>query len=335
MRKKILTLVMALVLCFFNSGCGTVRSGVIYTIYPIGFLIERLAGTNFNAQSIQEDFTVVQRAQVKPNYKDMLAGSELFLHIGDLEPYLSVISSDVKNSGITDMDLSTLNAVYDFARYTQVRTEDGVRYERSEYYKGDSFAKIDTDTLDLCLWNDPIAMLSMAKNICEWLSKNYPDQKDFFQENLVHLEKDLIDMDAQYQSLATSLINNNEEIRFVSMTASFGNWQKTYGFQVYPIVLSKYGVLPDNEQLSLIKQLIINDDVEYIVYEPNMTDDMKALFEELESELRLTRVELHNLSSLTSAEESLGKDYISLMYENLSVLETMREPVKSIDNKVE
>ena len=328
MKKKLLALMMALVLCFFNSGCGTVRSGVVYTIYPIGFLIERLAGTNFNAVSIQEDFTVVQRAQVKPNYKDLLSGSELFLHVGDLEPYLSVISADVKNSGITDMDLSTLNAVYDFARYTQVRTEDGVRYDRSEYYKGDAFANIDTDTLDLCLWNDPIAMLSMAKNICDWLSRNYPDQKDFYQENLTHLEKDLIDMDAQYQSLATSLINDDEEIRFVSMTASFGNWQKTYGIQVYPVVLSKYGVLPNNEQLSLIKQRIIADNVEFIVYEPNMTDDMKALFEQLENELGLTRVELHNLSSLTQTEENLGKDYISLMYENLSVLDTMRRPVQ-------
>ena len=29
------------------------------------------------------------------------------------------------------------------------------------------------------------------------------------------------------------------------MTASFGNWQKTYGFQVYPVILAKYGALPN------------------------------------------------------------------------------------------
>ena len=329
MRKKLTALLCSVILCLLAVGCGTVRSGVVYTIYPIGFLIERLAGVNFNAQSIQEDFTVVQRAQLKENYRNMLNGAELFLHIGDLEPYLSVISQDVRSSGVTDMDLSTLNAIYDFARYTQFITEDGVRYEKSEYYKGDTFSDIDTDTLDLCLWNDPIAMLSMAKNICDWLVKAYPDQRDQFRENLSHLEKDLIDMDAQYQALATSLINNHEEIRFVSMTASFGNWQKTYGFQVYPVVLSKYGVLPNAEQLSLIKQRIIADNVQYIVYEANMTDDMKQLFAQLEDELGLTRVELHNISSLTETEESMGKDYISLMYENLSVLETMRKEIST------
>ena len=332
MKRKLICLLCAALLLLPLNGCGTVRSGIVYTIYPIGFLIERLAGTNFNAQSIQKDFCLVQRAQLKDNYRDMLGGAELFLHIGDLEPYLSVCTQDIKNSGVTDMDLSSLNAIYDFGRYTQIITEEGVRYEKSEYYKGDAFASIDTDNLDLCLWNDPIAMLSMAKNICEWLSRNYPDQKDMYQENLKDLEKDLIDMDAQYQSLATNLINNYQEIKFVSMTASFGNWQKTYGFQVYPVVLSKYGVLPNSEQLNLIKQRIIADNVQYIVYEPNMTDDMKVLFAQLEEELGLVRVEMHNLSSLTETEEAMGKDYISLMYENLSVLETMRKDIVSLQN---
>ncbi len=329
MKKKLIAMICSVLMCSMLSACGTVRSGIVYTIYPIGFLIERLAGTGFNAQSIQEDFTVVQRAQLKKDYRNMLNGAELFLHIGDLEPYLSVIASDIRSSGVTDMDLSSLNAIYDFGRYTPVYGEEGVTYRKSEYYRGDAFASIDTDTLDLCLWNDPIAMLSMAKNICDWLSRNYPDQKEQFQENLSHLEKDLIDMDAQYQSLATSLINSNEEIKFVSMTASFGNWQKTYGFQVYPVVLSKFGVLPNAEQLRLIKQRIITDNVQYIVYEPNMTDDMKTLFVQLEEELGLTRVELHNISSLTETEESMGKDYISLMYENLSVLETMRKEIST------
>ena len=143
-------------------------------------------------------------------------------------------------------------------------------------------------------------------------------------DNLEKLEADLINLDAQYQNLATSLLNNRQEIRFVSMTASFGNWQKTYGFQVYPVILSRYGVLPDEKQLEIIKSRIIQDDVRYIVYEPNMTDDMIELFDQLESELLLTRVELSNLSSLTESELAEGKEYLSLMYENLSVLETMK-----------
>jgi ABC-type Zn uptake system ZnuABC Zn-binding protein ZnuA len=107
------------------------------------------------------------------------------------------------------------------------------------------------------------------------------------------------------------------------MTASFGNWQKTYGFQVYPVILSKYGVLPNAKQLELIEERIRTDGVKYIVYEPNMTDDMVTLFNRIEDDLGLRRVELSNLSSLTGSES--GKDYLSIMYENLNALETMTE----------
>jgi ABC-type Zn uptake system ZnuABC Zn-binding protein ZnuA len=161
----------------------------------------------------------------------------------------------------------------------------------------------------------------------------YPDERSNIDENFEELENDLINLDAQYQALSTSNMVNNKEIRFVSMTASFGNWQKTYGFQVYPVMLSKFGVLPDAAQLEAIKSRILQDGVRYIVYEPNMTPDMVDLFNRLQEELSLTRVELNNLSSLTAADEASGRDYLSLMYENLSVLETMKTGISASPNE--
>ena len=54
-----------------------------------------------------------------------------------------------------------------------------------------------------------------------------------------------------------------------------------------------------------------------------MTAEMNELFNELADELNLTRVNLSNLSSLTSTQINDGKDYLSIMYENLSVLENI------------
>ena len=107
------------------------------------------------------------------------------------------------------------------------------------------------------------------------------------------------------------------------MSASFGNWQKAYGFQIYPVCLSKYGALPSETELEIIKQRIIDDGVKYIAYEPNMTEEMTVLFNQLEDELKLTRVNLNNISSLTPSQLANNKDYLSLMYENLNVLENM------------
>ncbi len=323
MRKKLQIILMSLVMMLM-CGCANVRSGIVYTVYPVGYLIQRLAGNTVDAVSLQDQTTIVQRAQIRSDYQNILAKYAILFHIGDLEPYISVYSDEIASSGIVRNDLSVLNAVYEFKRYTQVITDGEISYIESPYYKGTEFDSVDMNKLDLYLWNDPIAMLSMAKDIYSYLVRTYPENENTYKENLDKLEADLINLDAQYQMLATSLINNSQTIRFVSMTASFGNWQKTYGFQVYPVILSRFGVLPDEKQLEIIKNRIIQDDVRYIVYEPNMSEDMIELFDRLENELLLTRVELSNLSSLTEAEIADGRDYLSLMYENLSVLETMR-----------
>jgi ABC-type Zn uptake system ZnuABC Zn-binding protein ZnuA len=299
-----------------------IRSQVAYTVYPVGFLLQRLAGDTITAKSVQTD-EIVQRAQLREDYEELLNDSQVFMHIGQLEPYLTVYSSEINQLANEQLDLSTLNAVYDFQRYTQVIADGEITYVESPYYRGEEFQMIDTDIQDLYLWTDPIAMLSMAKDIRDWLIATYPDEKSIYEVNFTRLETDLINLDAQYQALATANEKNNKVIRFVSMTASFGNWQKTYGFQVYPVILSKYGVLPNAKQLELIEERIRTDGVKYIVYEPNMTDDMVTLFNRIEDDLGLRRVELSNLSSLTGSES--GKDYLSIMYENLNALETMTE----------
>ena len=326
-RKTAVKILAAAVLMLSLSGCAAVRTRITYTVYPLRYLIQRLCGNEVQYESIQDENTIVQRAQIRPDYKTVLDNSAVFFHIGTLEPYLSVYDKEIRSNGVYSYDLSSINAVYDFKRYTRIVTDGEVTFTESPYYTGELFERIDTDTKDLSLWTDPIVMYSMAKNIYEWLVRTYPDREPVFTENLKKLENDLIELDAKYQSLSTSLLKENNEIRFVSMTASFGNWQKTYGFQVYPVILSKYGVLPSEAQLQAIIAKIRSDNVKYIVYEPNMTEDMHRLFDRLQSELGLQRVDLSNLSSLSEHEKELGQDYLAVMYENLATLETMEEPI--------
>ena len=326
MKKRLLKLLMIPMLILSLAGCTAERTTIAYTVYPIGFLTDRLTGGAVDSHSIQDN-TIVQRAQIREDYRSILSNAVVFMHIGQLEPYYSIYSSDISSLVPNQIDLSVLNAVYDFHRYTEVNTDGEITYLEGPYYRGDEFSLIDTDEKDLYFWTDPIAMLSMAKDIRQFLVTTYPDDEAIINQNFEDLENDLINLDAQYQALSTANMVNGKRIRFVSMTASFGNWQKTYGFEVYPIILSKYGALPNDKQLELIEQRIKEDDVHYIVYEANMTSDMIELFNRVEDDLNLTRVELSNLSSLTQNDMDAGKDYLSIMYENLAVLETMAEAV--------
>ena len=319
--KKTLSLLLVLLLV---SGCTSSKRYTAYTIYPIGYLLGRIGGNRIETISIQNR-DLIQCANLVEDYQQILEDTSVLFHIGDLEPYMDLYSDEMKEIGI-DLgagDLSVLNCLYEYKRYTPVIVNNTVSYVEGPYYEGDIFADLDTYDLDPFIWLSPSGMYCMAKDVYDYLSSNYVEQSAYFTENYNQVADDLIALDASYEALATKLVNENKSIKFVSMTGSFGCWQKDFGFQVYPVCLSKYGALPSAAQLEAIKARIKNDDVRFIAMEPNMTDEMMNLMVQLEEELGLKRITLRNISSLTSNQIESGKDYLSLMYENLSVLESI------------
>lgn len=317
--KKILCL---LLICLFLTGCSSSKTYISYTIYPIGYLLNRIGGNKISTASIQNN-SMVQISTINDNYKETLENSIVLFRIGGLEPYIDIYDEDIKDTEVFIDDLSTLNTLYDYKRYTPVVVDGKVNYVEGEFYENEIFTEIDTYDFDPFIWLSPIGMYSMAKDINEYLSSNYFEQSVYFNENYEKLADELIALDAAYNALSLQLVSQNKSIKFVSMTGSFSVWQKDYGFQIYPICLSKYGALPSTAQLDIIKQKIKDEGVEYIAYEPNMSEEMAQVFNQIEEELGLKRVTLNNISSLTSSQIESGKDYMSLMYENLSILQNM------------
>ena len=311
---------MVLLLC----GCSCVKHYTAYTFYPIGYLLSRIGGNRIEAVSIQNK-SLVQIANLVENYQEIVEDSSVLFHIGNLEPYMDLYDDQISQMGI-DLaagDLSVLNCLYEYKRYTPVVVDGKVSFIEGPYYESDAFNDLDMYDLDPFIWLSPSGMYCMAKDVYDYLSNNYVEQSAYFRENYQQVADDLIALDASYQTLASRLVKENKTIKFVSMTGSFGCWQKDFGFQVYPVCLSKYGALPSDAQLEVIKARIKNDDVKFIAYEPNMSVEMVDLFTKLEEELGLKRITLRNISSLTPSEIESGKDYLSLMYENLSVLESI------------
>ena len=317
---KRLLVILLVIVCL--TGCATSKTYTAYTVYPVGYLLNRIGGNKISPISIQNN-TLVQVANMKDDYKETLENSLVLFKIGDLEPYFDLYEEEIKETGVNVVDLSTLNALYEFKRYTLVMVEGKENYVESEWYEGEAFKHVDMHDLDLSIWLDPIGMLSMANDVREYLASNYIEESDFFNSNFKTLSDDLISLDASYQALSTKLKKENKTIKFVSLSPNFTSWQKAYGFQVYPVCLSKYGATPSDSELEIIKERIAKDNVKYIAYEPNLPQDMMDIFVYLEDTLGLKRINLNNISSLTENQVSSGKDYLSLMYENLSVLENI------------
>lgn len=311
------------------TGCTIEKQNVSYSNYALGYLINRIVGNEFNVTSIQEN-VITPYAKLKEDYTTILDNSLIFFHLGDLEPYMETHSNVFDKYKNYTYDIATLNSTYPFLRYTRILIDNKETFVEGPYYKGEVFDTIDTHAIDLSLWNDPIAMVSIAKDINDYFTSNYAEKAKIFNDNFSKLELELYTLESNFQALASSMRENNEEIKFVSISSSYGIFQKNYGVSIYPIVLSKYGSLPSKEQLNLMIEKIIKDNVKYIVYESNMTDEMIELFNYLETRLGLTRVYMNNLSSLTDSQLEKNQDYITLMYENLASLTNM---ISSVDDK--
>ncbi len=315
---KIKLFLVSVLALFLVSGCEEKNPSIATTVYPVQYLVERIGGDDVTVSNITEN-TMIQRAQIKSGFQDILKNSDALFYIGGLEPYMDLYVDDIRDTGVDMVDLATKSAIYKFERYTSTTIDGITAGTEGPYYEGEEFANLDTYDADPMLWMDPVAMTSMASDIRDYLVQKYPQYKDIFDENYDALELDLARLEADFQAIPDGKMN----ISFVSMTPSFGNWQKSYGIKVYPVTLSKYGALPTSDQLAAIKKRIKSDHVRYIAIEQNLSEDMEKLQQQLIDELALIPVNLNNLSSISSEDKKASKDYLTIMYDNLKALESI------------
>ena len=315
---KIKLFLVSVLALFLVSGCEEKNPSIATTVYPVQYLVERIGGDDVTVSNITEN-TMIQRAQIKSSFQDILKDSDALFYIGGLEPYMDLYVDDIRDTGVDMVDLATKSAIYKFERYTSTTIDGITAGTEGPYYEGEEFANLDTYDADPMLWMDPVAMTSMASDIRDYLVQKYPQYKDMFDENYDALELDLARLEADFQAIPDGKMN----ISFVSMTPSFGNWQKSYGIKVYPITLSKYGALPTSDQLAAMKKRIKSDHVRYIAIEQNLSEDMEKLQQQLIDELALIPVNLNNLSSISSEDKKASKDYLTIMYDNLKALESI------------
>lgn len=310
-----------LVCCLFLSilsGCEVETPVACATNYPVYYLISKIGGSYIESCNLSKN-ELIQRAQVSDTFLEDLNDSDLLFYISGLEPYFTVYQDDFNKSSITKVDLAKASAIYKFARTTSMVVDTQEITVESPYYEGEVFKYVDTYDKDLAIWMDPNSMMSMAMTIRDTFVSTYPENAAVFEDNYNKLEIEFAQLDASFQNLK----DEKRDIAFVTMTPNFGTWQKSYGFRVYPVILSRFGALPTASQLDAIKERIKNDGVKYIAHEENLPEDIEALYNELIAELGLTRINLNNISSISEDAIQNNKDYLTLMYENLAQLESL------------
>lgn len=318
--KKIYKIVLLfVVVSFLLIGCSKPKIKIGYTVYPVKYLLEEIGKEKVETMAFSTNRMIV-RSQLADNYQEVLKEVDSLFIMGELEPYMDIINQDIFDANTDIIDFSIKSGVFNFSRYTKVNVDNQVVDVKSSYYENPIFDSVDKYNIDPYLWLDPITMTSMANQVRDYLVSVDPDSTDFYNENFETLKMSLAYLDANFLSL-----RKEENFSFATMTPSFGIWQDNYNYTISPVILSRYGVLPTDQQLELIKVRLVSDNVKYLIIEENLDADVLELANQLTEDLDLEQVKLSNLAFRSQREIEADLNYLQIMNDNLTVLEDLNK----------
>ncbi|MFA5062173.1 MAG: metal ABC transporter substrate-binding protein [Patescibacteria group bacterium] len=163
------------------------------------------------------------------------------------------------------------------------------------------------------VWLDPVLAKNEVAAILNGLTVAFPTNADYYKTNAQNLENKLDALDAEYRTGLSSCQKKD----FVTAHAAFGYLAKEYGLNQVAIS----GISPDEEpspqKLTEVADFVKTNNIKYIFFEsltsPKLSDTIAR-------ETGAQTLVLNPLEGLTNAEISQGKNYFTVMTDNLNNL---------------
>jgi zinc transport system substrate-binding protein len=300
-----------------SSAAGEDEGGqleVYTTVFPLKSFTEQIGGDTVNVQTIYPKGVDIHTYE--PTQKDMVgfAEGDLFVYTTDeFDPVANTIKNAVDDhtaflpaaASISDDQLLEHDHDHGHDEHDEHGHEEHGHDEHDEHAH-------DHGSTDPHIWLDPVFAQSMAEEIKDELVELNPEQASFYEENYESLIADLDDID---EELKTVTENTTRDIVYISHE-SIGYLADRYGFE-QAAINGLNNEEPSQQDLTAIVDDIEENDVDYILYEQNITS---RVTDTIQSSTDTETLEFHNLEVLTD-EDPDDATYQSLMRDNISVLD--------------
>ncbi|WP_100400657.1 metal ABC transporter solute-binding protein, Zn/Mn family [Bacillus sp. FJAT-44742] len=193
--------------------------------------------------------------------------------------------------------------------------DDHAHEEDEDHSHDDHGHSHDHGDEDPHVWLDPVLSIEMAENIKEALVEVNPEESETFENNFEELQQELETLHEEFEVMVEAA----DKDTFIVSHAGYGYWEQRYGLNQLGIS----GLSPTNEpsqkQLEEIIQYAEDHDIEYVMFEQNITPQVAEV---VQDEVGAEALRLHNLEALVEEDEENEEDYFSLMRRNIENLET-------------
>ncbi|MBP1047176.1 zinc ABC transporter substrate-binding protein [Enterococcus sp. BWM-S5] len=274
---------------------------VMTTFYPMYNFTEQVVGDEGTVELLIPSGTDAH--DFEPSAKDIakISDSDVFVYNStEFETWADDILANVDQEQVKVIEASQNIELMEGDAHDHEDDEDHADHDHSH-------------DVDPHVWLDPVLAQKEVEEIRDGLIEKYPDKKEAFEKNAAAYIEKLQELDTEYKEAFA----NAENKTFVTQHAAFGYLANQYGLTQESIS----GISPDQEpspsRLAQLKEFIDEHHVSVIYFEATASSKVaETLAKETGVELSV----LQTLESLTEDEQKAGKDYISVMQENLEAL---------------
>ncbi|SHM20645.1 zinc transport system substrate-binding protein [Caldanaerovirga acetigignens] len=308
MRRRVIYSLLAVLMAviFLINGCTTKASRLtpheggkirIYTtIYPLYDFAVKIAGDKASVQKIVPAGVEVHDFEPSPKLVAGIYDADVFIYLGgSIDPWAEKLAVQLLKEGVT-----VVKAGEGLFQEELHEDEEGVTEGNGQH-------------LDPHVWLDPILAKTLAERIAEAMAATDGKNEAYYRKNLEDLKKRLDDLDEKYRN---SLLSTSKR-DFVVNHAAFGYMAKRYNLNQIAISGLSPQQEPSPKKLAELAKLCKERDIRYIMVEAASSS---KLAEVLAKETGNKVLVLHPLENLTDEDIRAGKDYFSIMLENLENL---------------
>ena len=290
MKKLLIVGILPITLLF--AGCGVQNStilpkpsdrlSVVTSFYPLYEIAMKVGGAHVTVRNLVP--AGAEPHDYEPSPKDVIAMNQakLVLYNGaGLESWADKIIPDLEKAGV-----ATLN---------------------------ESITSEEAPGTDPHTWLDPNQYIEEVRGVAKKLAEIDPPRAIKYQQNADAFINGLADLDASYKDG----LKTCEMRYFVTNHAAFSYLSKRYGLEMIPIAGLSPDAEPSPKTLINLTNLIEQKGIKYILVETLVSPKVAEV---LARETGAQTLVLNPLEGLTQEEMDAGKNYISIMRDNLTNL---------------
>ncbi|TNV70154.1 metal ABC transporter solute-binding protein, Zn/Mn family [Trichococcus shcherbakoviae] len=291
-------------------GCGTGGSDesavsedgikVVTTFYPMYDFAKNVVGDNGEVSVLLDAGQESHGYEPTPQDIAAIADADVFVYNSDeMETWVPSVLESIESSDVIIVEAAEDIALFELKEAAEEEHSD----EEGE----------DAHNVDPHVWLDPVYAQEEVAAILAGVLEADEASKESYQANAAAFNEKLAELDAAYQTAFETAENRT----FVVQHAAFGYIARRYELTEVAVSDVSSDAEPNPAKLAELQQFMIDNQITTVYYSDSASSKTA---ETLAEEAGATLEVLSPLEGITDEDQEAGKDYLSVMEENLTAL---------------